>query len=65
MTTRKQPHFDDFLGVMQLNLSDAKLILFHGCSGSGKSSYLGQLCHHSSFANRSPRWFFSDPSLAR
>ena len=62
MTTRKQPHFDDFLGVMQLDLSDAKLILFHGCSGSGKSGYLGQLCHHSSFANHSPRWFFSDPS---
>ena len=40
MTTRKQPHFDDFLGVMQLNLSDAKLILFHGCSGSGKSTLI-------------------------
>ena len=61
MTSQPQTHFDDFLGVMKLDLNAAKLILFHGCSGSGKSSYLGQLARHPSFSNHSPRWFFSDP----
>ena len=53
--------FDDSLGVMDQDLSRVKLLLFHGCSGSGKSSYLTRLQEHQSFAGHDHHWFYSDP----
>jgi len=53
--------FDDSLGVMDQDLSRVKLLLFHGCSGSGKSSYLTRLQEHQSFKNHDHHWFYSDP----
>ena len=61
MSFSSSPAFDDFLGVMTADLTRDKLLIFHGCSGSGKSHYLRQLTEHPSFINHEPSWFYSDP----
>ena len=61
MSLSSSPAFDDFLGVMTADLARDKLLIFHGCSGSGKSHYLRQLTEHPSFINHEPSWFYSDP----
>lgn len=64
MSSPSTPLFDDFLGIMTLDLTNYRLLIFHGCSGSGKSHYLKQLSQHPSFINHDLCWFHSDPSRA-
>ena len=54
------PHFDDFLNLSKQNFNNARLLIFHGISGSGKSSNLNYLAHHhTSFQNQSIKWIWT------
>lgn len=45
--------FDDHLGLAAMDFAEVRLIVFHGASGSGKSTYLNRLLRaHPSFCNR-------------
>ncbi len=47
------PEFDDHLGLMSRDFSDIRLVVFHGISGSGKSTAIGQLLRaHPNFRGR-------------
>lgn len=49
--------FDDFLGLMARDLSPYRVIVFHGRSGSGKSSAIRFLLeHHRVFRGRTCDW---------
>lgn len=54
------PPFDDFLGLSRQGFEDVRLVLFHGMSGSGKSSCLHFLAyHHPFFRNQSIHWIWT------
>ena len=54
------PPFDDFLSLSKQNFNNARLLIFHGISGSGKSSNLNYLAHHHpSFQNQSVKWIWT------
>lgn len=45
--------FDDHLGLSAMDFEKVRLVVFHGASGSGKSTYLNQLLRaHPAFCNR-------------
>lgn len=45
--------FDDHLGLAAMDFARARLIVFHGASGSGKSTYMNQLLRaHPTFCSR-------------
>jgi len=45
--------FDDHLGLSEMDFAKVQLVVFHGASGSGKSTYLNQLLRaHPGFCNR-------------
>lgn len=47
--------FDDACGLARVDFAGVRLIEFHGCSGSGKSTAIGYLCgHHPQFRDREP-----------
>ena len=54
------PPFDDFLNLSKQNFNNARLLIFHGISGSGKSSNLNYLAHHHpSFQNQRVKWIWT------
>ena len=54
------PPFDDFLSLKKQNFNNARLLIFHGISGSGKSSNLNYIAHHHpSFQNQSVKWIWT------
>lgn len=54
------PPFDDFLNLSKQNFNDTRLLIFHGVSGSGKSSNLNYTAHHhSSFQNQKVKWIWT------
>lgn len=54
--------FDDYLGLGDRNLGDARLIVFTGISGSGKSTYLRWLAdRHPCFAGQPCAWLGPTP----
>ena len=62
MTKNRQkfPPFDDFLDLAENNFHSANLLIFHGISGSGKSSYLLYLTHrHPAFKGKSSHWIWT------
>ena len=57
---QKFPPFDDFLDLAENNFHSANLLIFHGISGSGKSSYLHYLTHHHpAFKGKSSHWIWT------
>ena len=54
------PPFDDFLNLSKQNFNNACLLIFHGISGSGKSSNLNYIAyHHPSFQNQPIKWIWT------
>ena len=54
------PPFDDFLSLSKQSFNNARLLIFHGISGSGKSSNLNYIAnHHPSFHNQSVKWIWT------
>ena len=54
------PPFDDFLNLSKQNFNNARLLIFHGISGSGKSSNLNYIAHHHpSFQNQPIKWIWT------
>jgi len=54
------PPFDDFLSLSKQDFNNTRLLIFHGISGSGKSSNLNYTAHyHSSFQNQSVKWIWT------
>ncbi|MBT3665893.1 MAG: hypothetical protein HN548_00305 [Opitutae bacterium] len=54
------PPFNDFLGLEKINFGNARLLIFHGISGSGKSSNLNYFAyHHSSTTRDSVKWIWT------
>lgn len=54
------PPFDDFLGLSSKIFFDYQLLVFHGMSGSGKSSCLNFLAHHHPvFKNQLTHWIWT------
>ena len=52
--------FDDFLSLKKQNFNNSRLLIFHGISGSGKSSNLNYIAHHHpSFQNQSVKWIWT------
>ena len=57
---RKLLPFDDFLGLINENFEDQRLLIFHGISGSGKSANLNYLAHHHpSFKGKKINWIWT------
>ncbi len=45
--------FDDHLGLLEMDFAKVQLVVFHGASGSGKSTYLNELLRvHPDFCSR-------------
>jgi hypothetical protein len=54
------PQFDDFLGLGRQSFEQTDLLIFHGVSGSGKSSNLKFLAyHHPFFRDMSVHWIWT------
>ena len=54
------PPFDDFLSLSKQNFNNARLLIFHGISGSGKSSNLNYIAHHhQAFQNQRVKWIWT------
>lgn len=54
------PQFDDFLGLGRERFEKTDLLIFHGVSGSGKSSNLNFLAyHHPFFRDESVHWIWT------
>ena len=53
-------YFDDFLGLGALDLSRARRVLFHGRSGSGKTTAIEHLLA-TQFRGRAVRWIAGPP----
>ena len=54
------PPFDDFLNLSKQDFNNTRLLIFHGISGSGKSTNLNYTAHyHSSFQNQSVKWIWT------
>ena len=54
------PPFNDFLGLKKINFGNARLLIFHGISGSGKTSNLNYIAHyHSTFKSGSVKWIWT------
>ena len=54
------PQFDDFLGLGRQSFEQTALLIFHGVSGSGKSSNLKFLAyHHPFFRDKTVHWIWT------
>jgi hypothetical protein len=54
------PQFDDFLGLGRQSFEQTDLLIFHGVSGSGKSSNLNFLAyHHPFFRDKTVHWIWT------
>ena len=54
------PQFDDFLGLGRQSFEQTDLLIFHGVSGSGKSSNLKFLAyHHPFFRDKTVHWIWT------
>ena len=59
-SVQKIPTFDDFLSLSKQSFNNTRLLIFHGISGSGKSSNLNYLAHHHpSFQNQRVKWIWT------